>query len=432
MYIESLHVRNIKLLAEQEFSFVSSDGSPRMWTAIVGENGLCKTTILRAIALAAMGPKLGTALMNSDTRPLRNVNNEKDASITAQFTDLSPGYNPPPGKPDLVSSLLIRAGYYDLVPGEDRDGALFLDDVRAKREEGFFVTGYSIGRYLGEPERVSRLDPVLDRIKGLFDFRHSMRGINFSGAIGDVALAKVLSEYLSDVLREGDTPDERLLPGFLGMHPDANLESALFEFLMGESHLILPADWLSDGYKAMLSWVFDLLVHAMLDMPGGPDPRGALAARPDQQPGIVLLDEIDLHLHPTWQRRIVPLLRRIFPRLQFIVSTHSPLVLASFEREEIILLKLQDGQVIQDDAEIEPGILTASEILTNFFDVQRAGRPELVRKERRYLELRGIERPSEVQRREMMQLESELAPYWTAGPSDAELRSPEEILKRRA
>lgn len=97
----------------------------------------------------------------------------------------------------------------------------------------------------------------------------------------------------------------------------------------------------------------------------------------------MLLDEIDLHLHPTWQRRVIPVLKHVFSNLQFIVTTHSPLVLAGFEKEEIFQLKLdEDGLVVQDPAGIEPGALTASELLTNFFEVPRAGRPELVRMER--------------------------------------------------
>ena len=76
MYIERLHLKNVRLLAEQEFSFVNADGSPRLWTVIVGENGVCKSTILQAIALSAMGPKLGSALVQ-DAQRLRNVNSSK-------------------------------------------------------------------------------------------------------------------------------------------------------------------------------------------------------------------------------------------------------------------------------------------------------------------------------------------------------------------
>ncbi|MBK8563034.1 MAG: AAA family ATPase [Saprospiraceae bacterium] len=59
--------------------------------------------------------------------------------------------------------------------------------------------------------------------------------------------------------------------------------------------------------------------------------------------GIVIIDEIDLHLHPRWQRKIVRKLTEVFPKLQFIITTHSPLILGSIRSENIRLL--DDGQV---------------------------------------------------------------------------------------
>jgi hypothetical protein len=420
MYIENLNVRNVRLLAEQDFSFLKADGTLRLWTVIVGENGVCKSTLLQAIALAAMGPKLGSALVKNSQR-LRNLDNEKTASITATFQSRRE-------KP-LVSSLRIDADRFDLIPGEDGVGAEFLDELRAHRRPNWFVVGYGVGRFLGDPGKaVLPVDPGVQRLNGLFDARHPMLGLDFYRCLRDSRLARRFSELLHDVLSAGGAPGERLLPGIcdfdLAPLSSPMFDSTIFELWVEDHPILLPADWLSDGYQATLSWIADLLGYALLEMGEDADPK--------ELQGIVLLDEIDLHLHPTWQRRIVPLLREIFPRLQFIVNTHSPLVLAGFEREEIILLKLRDGEVVQDPADIEPGVLSASEILTSFFDVQRAGRPDLVQKERRFLELRAIENPLGSQSKELRQLARELDPYWTSGPADAEMRSPEEILKRKA
>lgn len=424
MYIERLQVRNVRLLAEQEFSFVRSDGSPRLWTVIVGENGVCKSTILQAIALAAMGPKLGSALVQ-DAQRLRNVNSSEAASIDATFL-------PPPCGSSFGSSLRIEPSRFDLTPGEDSSGADRLDELRARREPGWFVVGYGVGRFLAEPgETALPKDPVVDRVRGLFNLRHRMLGINFYNALRDQGLAWRYSQVLRDVLAAGDSPGERLLPGFRSLDleptrkpgPSPMFESSRFDFSVDDRILELPATWLSDGYQAMLSWIADLAGHALLEND---------ATDPGKLQGIVLLDEIDLHLHPTWQRRIIPLLRTVFPKLQFIVNTHSPLVLAGFEREEIILLKIQDGQVVQDPADIEPGVLTASEILSNFFDVQRAGRPDLVRKERRYLELRGMTRLDSQQREELHDLQRDLDRYIVPSTAaETEMLSPEAILKRR-
>lgn len=90
---------------------------------------------------------------------------------------------------------------------------------------------------------------------------------------------------------------------------------------------------MSDGYRNMLSMVADIAYRMALLNPQ------LLDRVTDETDGVVLIDEIDLHLHPAWQRNIVKTLKSIFPKVQFIVSTHAPSVIASAKREEIIVLK---------------------------------------------------------------------------------------------
>jgi predicted ATP-binding protein involved in virulence len=80
-----------------------------------------------------------------------------------------------------------------------------------------------------------------------------------------------------------------------------------------------------------------------------------------ETPGIVLIDEVDLHLHPRWQRRVVDDLRRVFPNIQFIVSTHSPFIIQSLEPGQLVDLNAGEtgeyaGQSIEDIAEAVMGI----------------------------------------------------------------------------
>jgi len=412
MYIERLQVRNVRLLAEQELSFLREDGKPRLWTVIVGENGLCKSTILQSIALTALGPKLATALAQ-DAQRFRNIEAEEAAVLTATFRD-------PTGEP-LLSSLAIEPGRHDLVG--DTEGAQRLDEVRAYRRPGWFVAGYGVGRFLAQPGEVALpLDPVVDRVEGLFDWRHKMLGLEFSAAFGKGRLAKRFFNALSRILLTQDEQGGAILPGLTSVPWRLETASARFGLTAGGRKLAIPVHWLSDGYQAMIAWIADLLGQAIMDQ--------GTAVKTAELEGIVLLDEIDLHLHPTWQRHIVPILKRVFPKLQFVVTTHSPLVLAGFEKEEILMLKLKDGQVVQDPAGIEPGILTASEILTNFFEVHHAGRPELVVKERRYLELKGLRSLKPVETTELQDLEHELEPYWTGSGPEEQLLSPQDALRR--
>lgn len=89
---------------------------------------------------------------------------------------------------------------------------------------------------------------------------------------------------------------------------------------------------LSDGYRNIVAIAADLAVKAAMLNPQLADMALEFT------PGIVLIDELDLHLHPKWQRRIIHDLRRTFPRIQFICTTHSPQLIGQAKPEEIIVL----------------------------------------------------------------------------------------------
>lgn len=102
-------------------------------------------------------------------------------------------------------------------------------------------------------------------------------------------------------------------------------------------HGVLPISLLSDGVRAMISLTADLALRCVRL-------NGHLAERaPRESAGIVLIDEVDLHLHPAWQQQVAHSLRRAFPQLQFIVSSHSPQVLSTVRRHNIRMV-FKDGQ----------------------------------------------------------------------------------------
>jgi predicted ATP-binding protein involved in virulence len=94
---------------------------------------------------------------------------------------------------------------------------------------------------------------------------------------------------------------------------------------------ILNLEQLSDGYRNLLALVLDFARRLAQAHPNWDNPLDA--------PGILLIDEIELHLHPQWQQRVIPNLRTVFPNTQLIVTTHSPQVLTTVESEHIAILK---------------------------------------------------------------------------------------------
>ncbi|GAA4266190.1 AAA family ATPase [Frondihabitans peucedani] len=101
----------------------------------------------------------------------------------------------------------------------------------------------------------------------------------------------------------------------------------------------LPLSFLSSGIKIAVGLVIDLVSRI-----ARANPRTGANSLLRQAPGIVLIDEVDLHLHPTWQQRILPQLREVFPGLQFIVTTHSPQVLSTVPAQNIRVI---DGSSVR-------------------------------------------------------------------------------------
>jgi hypothetical protein len=400
--IRELTLRNVKILADQTFSFVRADGSIRTWTALLGDNGVCKTTILQAIALASSGDKMARALVQDAADYVRQDRPERGAEILATFeTHEAP----------LRVQMIVKEGHHAF---RGNDHASILDDVRDARAPGFFVVGYGTSRRLPRRGEVAiPQDPVVDRVEGLFDPSHKMLGVDFFEALKERELGPTYARTLRDALLEQDANGDPLLPWLVNMElrgaygvsrMEALLESRRLIFDVGGAQpLKLPPHLLSQGYQSTFAWVADLLGHAFLDAGGEVDPK--------RLEGIVLLDEIDLHLHPTWQRRLVPILRSIFPLMQFVVTTHSPLVLTGFEADEIVGLRLEGGEVVQRTYTEQPGLQTGSELMEAFFAVPAAGRPELLAKEREALELSVKEDRSPEEEQRLAALERELEPY---------------------
>ena len=126
---------------------------------------------------------------------------------------------------------------------------------------------------------------------------------------------------------------------------------------------------LSDGEKCFLALVGDLARRLALANVKRNDPL--------QGEGIALIDEVDLHLHPSWQRRVVPGLLETFPNMQFIVSTHSPQVVSQVEPEGVWVLTQDPEKGLQVNQPTRSYGMDSNSVLETIMDVSE--RPELVR-----------------------------------------------------
>jgi hypothetical protein len=264
-----------------------------------------------------------------------------------------------------------------------------IDEARREQLRHWFIAGYGVGRVLTVPTSAPEGGvPGRDRVKSLFDAHFLPDGTRFSDRLArsfgeqrahdfTQCLQTALVERMhtprlrSLELRGQGSAKEQLEP----------IESHRFGMQVGGSELKLPAVWLSQGYQAVISLVADIIGNVWLEA-GEP-------VELDDMEGIVLVDELDLHLHPTWQTEIVTGLKATFPRMQFIVTTHSPLVLAGCRAEEVWTLAQDEatGDVTARQGNVAPMLLTTSEMYREYFGVSRTYASELGESLRRYVEL---------------------------------------------
>ncbi len=142
------------------------------------------------------------------------------------------------------------------------------------------------------------------------------------------------------------------------------------DYLFDRGGMDVPFQSMSDGYRAFIGWVSDLLHHLCM---GGRSRKDLAESR-----GIVMVDEVDLHLHPKWQMQVIGTISRALPNMQFIFTSHSPLVAGSIEWMNIVTLKVNARTNRTRARRLQESIhgLDADQILlTDFFGLSTTPRP---------------------------------------------------------
>lgn len=388
MYIDSISMREFRTFRRSCVRFVhpdsrAPDGSapPKLdnMNLVIGGNGSGKTTLLKGVALAALGP----AVADSGLFPYHLVRREagqparEGALIKAAFTPNAQDRN---GQfPDDVSQVksVIRV---------DRRGDLerFMwvhDDekpwhpIYSSSSDAFFFVGYGANRRV---EKVERVDAAGRRASSFARARRIMS--LFEETYSLLPLSHWLPQY------EAENPGRfaqvrTLVNSLLGpgrYRFTGKVEDGEYIFQHRNAHVPFPA--LSDGYRALLGWIGDLLYHVCETCPTG--------KRLDENQGIVMIDEVDLHIHPGWQMALLPRLARRLPRIQFIVTSHSPLLVGSLEWQNVIIARQRkNGSSSLERAMVDVSKLDADQILlTELFGLESTRSGSQTRRIRKLLE----------------------------------------------
>ena len=338
MHIRILRIRDIRSIKNLNVEIPE----PRAgWHVILGDNGSGKSTVIRALALALMGP-LDAAATRQDwpdwiRKTAPNVCVELEVAPEAEF-DKWKGTGRRARAPIRVTVEFVAAGGGANSPTvAPQYAGGYTDRTIWGGGTGWFSASFGpFRRFSGGDKEYDRLfysNPGLARHLSAFgedvalgEALRWLQDLRFKGYEGDEAAANLLRR-LVDFLRQS-----RLLPH------DAHIEeitSGAVVFSDGAG-VPLPVEQLSDGFRSVLSMTFELL-RGMVVAYGDTAFLDALDADAGtiNLPGVVAIDEIDAHMHPAWQKRIGDWLVERFPKVQFFVTTHSPIICRSAARGSI-------------------------------------------------------------------------------------------------
>lgn len=337
MILRELEVSNYRPFRSERFSF-----SNRV-TVIAGVNGRGKSAILDGLSLllTRLLPQVTPAKGGYKYLRPQDVHQGEHAlklSLSASFEDIpvdfsidydqADGQRPTKLLPQIKRE--IRRIYGD--PQRAGDAApiavYYTTDRAAYRLPKRLLTG------LPQDQRAAYHGALFNR---QIDFRDFMS--RYRGWAESIARGEDRDQKNQRTINTINRAVSEFLPGF----SDVRVEPDPLRLLVSKQEQSLDLTQMSDGERSLLAMMIDLCRRLALANPELDDPL--------QGAGVVLVDEIELHLHPQWQREIVEKLRRTFPRIQFILTTHSPFVVQTLRPGELRLL----GENLDDEALQDPG-----------------------------------------------------------------------------
>lgn len=378
IHIESIELDNIRCFAKLKLQF--SDRSKIFESSLfVGDNATGKSTLLRCIALGLCPESEATFLikrLNGDL--VRKGFTEGKITLRLRASDF---------EGSITTTLFRDSGGREVVRQNTYPHSFPWDRL--------FVCGYGTQRTNSRPTSPKRY-VAMEAVSSLFS--------------GDAELLN--PEYVFS--RRSDSEREQVQQVLMNL---LMLDNDVYDIRQSEQGLQLRGPWgeqllesISDGYRSTTQWVLDVMGRTLL------------AQRALDAGGILLIDEIEQHLHPRWQRHVIQRIRTHFPNFQLISTTHTPLTvsgLTDIESSQLVLLDLNEEGVAQKQQVHASAFrgMRADQLLTATFGLFTTQSPKVARDLERYSWLLSVKR-TEIENAELIELKKNLEQAWSLAENE--------------
>lgn len=398
MYISKIELINIRCY-DHLIIDLTNDGDIVNWTTILGDNGTGKSTILKCIALGLCDFASAAGLIREIPWKIRNNRfPRKRSEIRVNIVIGRTKY-------EIITGIIPLYGEGKQIETIDREilkgqAQTIVKDIDFKWDN-IFICGYGAARNAEGTDDYLTYS-IVDAVYTLFRYDQPLQNPELAMRRfqqREERLPEDSLQWLNDILDPILLLDEKeeILLQDDGIWIDSNK--------WGKT----PLASTGDGYKATLTWLMDFISWASYYYKGKTN---------NQIKGIVLIDEIEQHLHPSWQRNIVDVLRKAFKNIQFISTTHSPLVtinsvtLGDESDSKLFILKwLDTGKVTITDIKNNIADLGFDQILGSeaFGFIYENPRIEKLYKE--LSELVGQTKLNRIQQNKVKKIEKRLLEY---------------------
>jgi predicted ATP-binding protein involved in virulence len=332
VYFLRLELEKFKCFKERQILDLSDNkGNWKKWTVILGDNGTGKTSLLQILAALQMDKFEFDISLDSHGYMMRGFSFLKEPSRLYKTSNIG-------------DCNIYITGNTKSISFSIHNKTTFVQDQLLYREEFEHLKcfGYGANRSMSNSSLAESMSENSETL-----YNDNAKLINSEEWLLQLDYAASKESEVKKIAQKKRDQVKQILLEILPDIEEINFTIPTKEKLQSTLEFKTPfgtvtIHQLSLGYKTMVAWMVDLAARMFERYPDSDNPLA--------EPAIVLVDEIDLHLHPKWQRKIFDYLSERFPKTQFIVTAHSPLVVQSAPQDaNIVVLRREGDHVVIDN-----------------------------------------------------------------------------------